>query len=363
MINFSSLTKWLFLVSTKADQDHTIRVLKKKIISDSIGPESEPEPMQLPIEELIEKKTAVPFEHGDTVCLFGGCWGIPHLMQSVAKQKEEKNLKVITLMYDLIPVLHPQFFDVGGQKLFVNYAFQAIRISDKIIAISNNTKKDIEAECKKSDLKSPPIIVVRLGDDVQPKKSCAQATNLTFTDPYILCVGTIEIRKNHILIYQAYKYLIEKYGATDKLPDMVIVGGKAWLTDDIYFQMSNDPQTSNKIHFITNCSDAELLSLYNGCLFTVYPSVYEGWGLPIAESLKYGKFCLASQTSSMPEIAGDLIEYFSPFDSSHFAELIWEYSTNPDMLAAKEEKILSDFKITEWKNSARFILMESIFGN
>lgn len=306
--------------------------------------------------EILEETIVNIFEKGDTVCLFGGCWGVPQLMESIAIQKEEKNLKIITLIYDLIPIRYPQFCLLGVDKSFQEYIHYAVQISHKILSISENTKKDIETECKKADLPIPPIVVVKLGDDAIFKENAN--SKITYKKPYILCVGSIEVRKNHILIYQAYKYLIQKYGAVAQLPDMLIVGGKAWLSDDIYFQIQHDPEINTKIRFIENLGDGELLSLYKNCLFTVYPSIYEGWGLPIAESLRCGKFCLSSRTSSMPEIAGDLIEYFSPYDSAQLAELIWDYSRNPEKLKAKEIKLMNEFKVTNWQTSADAILRE-----
>lgn len=310
--------------------------------------------------EMAKKNTQSPFARNDTICLFGGCWGVANLMEEMTIQKNDKNLTVITLIYDLIPVFQPYLFGIGFQEIFIKYASRALIISDKILAISDSTKKNIEELSKNLSIKTQLIKVVRLGDDGQSIGMHGEQTDQEISRPYILCVGTIEVRKNHLLIYQAYKYLIEKYGMTAKLPDLYIVGGIGWFTDDIRHQVSSDPQINKRMHIITNCSDAELVSLYKNCLFTVYPSMYEGWGLPIAESLHYGKFCLASQTSSMPEIAGDLLEYFSPYDSSQFAELIWAYSTDSGKLKTKEERILREFKPTRWKDSAEGILAECV---
>ena len=96
--------------------------------------------------------------------------------------------------------------------------------------------------------------------------------------------------------------------------------------------------------------DAELAAFYAHADFTVYPSRYEGWGLPVAESLANGKMCIASDASSIPEIAGDLIDYFSPYDAQACLDRIVEYLV-PKTLAEKEAQIRQQYKSTSWDDT------------
>jgi glycosyltransferase involved in cell wall biosynthesis len=95
--------------------------------------------------------------------------------------------------------------------------------------------------------------------------------------------------------------------------------------------------------------------LYQNCLMTVYPSLYEGWGLPIGESLHFGKLCLASDTSSMPEIAGGLIDYFSPYNADQLVDKITHYSNNKYELIAKEKAIKMSYKSNTWQQAYKQI--------
>ena len=79
-------------------------------------------------------------------------------------------------------------------------------------------------------------------------------------------------------------------------------------------------------------------------------SLAEGWGLPIAESLQHGRFCLASNTSSMPEIAGDLIDYFSPYDARECCEIIYEYA-NGNKYVKRNELIKKEYRVFTWDES------------
>ena len=102
-----------------------------------------------------------------------------------------------------------------------------------------------------------------------------------------------------------------------------------------------------------NMNDKELAWLYENCLFSVYPAFYEGWGLPVAESLLRGVPVLTSNTSSIPEIAGDLLEYFSPYSSEEIMLALNKYYSNPKILATKTAEIKKKYKPTLWDESYR----------
>ena len=128
---------------------------------------------------------------------------------------------------------------------------------------------------------------------------------------YVLYVSTLDVRKNHRLLFQVWKRLIAKHGA-DAVPDLVCVGRKGALTDDFLSELENARHLGGRIVVEHDVDDAGLARLYAGCLFTVFPSIAEGWGIPVTESLAHGKYCVASNASSLPEVGGDLIDYHDP---------------------------------------------------
>ena len=142
------------------------------------------------------------------------------------------------------------------------------------------------------------------------------------------------------------------------MPKLVIVGRMGWAAGDTLIAMKNDPLVRESILLMHDVGDRQLDWLYENCLFTIYPSIYEGWGLPIAESLSRGKLCLASSAAAMPEVAGDLIDYFSPFNASECLSLI-ERFLDPSALAAKVRRIREAYRPTSW-DSAFLELEEAI---
>jgi hypothetical protein len=170
---------------------------------------------------------------------------------------------------------------------------------------------------------------------------------------YVLNVGTVEVRKNHVVLYRAWLHALA-HGL--EMPHLVIVGRIGWLAQDIAYQIRNDPRVKERIHILTDVDDAQLDWLYRHCAFTVYPSFYEGWGLPIAESLAAGKLCVASATSSMPEVGGELAAYADPLSAEDYARTISDLWTNPERRVAMEDRIRAEYRPVSWDETSRQVV-------
>ena len=103
-----------------------------------------------------------------------------------------------------------------------------------------------------------------------------------------------------------------------------------------------------KIVLMPGLSEADLRQAYRSCLFTVFPSLCEGWGLPVAESLVQGKFCVASNCTSIPEVGGDLIDYFDPTDDDDALAKIERVMRDPAYLAAREARLRAEYRPRTW---------------
>jgi glycosyltransferase involved in cell wall biosynthesis len=98
--------------------------------------------------------------------------------------------------------------------------------------------------------------------------------------------------------------------------------------------------------------------LYRHCLFTVFPSLYEGWGLPVAESLAFGKFCISSDRGALPEVGGDLVEYLDPWDTVAWTEALRKYTSEPERLRERESRIRSRFRLKTWEQFGEAFFQE-----
>jgi glycosyltransferase involved in cell wall biosynthesis len=294
----------------------------------------------VPIEWSQKTDEYIP-EQNDTMVVFWGEWADPTYRQALITLNAQ-NVKLVQFAYDMLPIVTPQFSGHSTQSL-TDYIFQIYPLCSKLIAISEHTKKDVAQWLKKIKKHVPPIEVVRLGDDFNFVSSKKPKDVNRVSSKFIICVGTIEARKNHTLLYYVYKRALEK---NIDLPDLAIVGRRGWQTDDIYNLIQNDPGINKKIHFFENRGDDELSWLYENCLFSVYPSFYEGWGLPIAESISRGVPCASSNTSSMQEVAGSLVRYFSPNSVDECLDAIVSLLKPAELKKARSQT--KKYKITTW---------------
>lgn len=279
------------------------------------------------------KRSEVYFEEGDVLFVMSD-WhaqypGFILLLKSLNKRK----IKIVTISYDILPLVTPQYSGHTTNSL-ATYVKEIYPVSKTIFAISRHTKKDVAEWLSHNGLKAPDLKVIRLGDDFN-KHNSRKPKYFQDTTPYILCVGTVEARKNHTILYYVYKNAFRRGIG---LPRLVVVGRRGWMTENIYQIIKSDPEVKDKFIFIHSASDDELSWLYDNCLYTIYPSFYEGWGLPIAESIAHGKTVVASNTSSMPEIAGNLIDYFDPTSTDECLEAMSKM-LNSEYLKKAEKRI------------------------
>lgn len=286
---------------------------------------------------------------GDVLFIPAGEWWDDNFINLVLGY-EQQGLKIVQVCHDLLPIVTPQFSGHATESLS-RYNSQILPIASLVLANSEATKRDVTIWLKSKGLTVPSIEVFRIGEDftfeapTKPADDAFKAARVKGGD-FILAVGTIEARKNHALLYYTYKLAIAR---GIKLPKLLIVGRRGWMTDDIYEYITKDPEVKDQIVMMHDTSDSELSWLYDHSLFTIYPSFYEGWGMPIAESIMRGVPCLASNTSSMPEVAPGFAYYFSPSSTDELLNGIITM-LEPGYLE-KEKAKLKKYKPTTWDQS------------
>ena len=263
-------------------------------------------------------------------------------------------MKIIYLIYDII-LIHPKtrhYYPYGCQLMFENYLEWASKNCNYLLFGGQTAYQDTIEYQKMKEWPSPPGLAIRLGADKETNivnhlldKPLLQEMGVC--GRFILAVGSFEGRKNYQTLYRAYK-LAQKISPND-LPQLVICGKSFLNPNNLLDMISRDPQVNKNIHVIS-ATENQRKALYRNCLFTVLPSIYEGWSLTLPESLAYGKFCLASDTPPLREIGDALIDYIMPYDVRMWAEKIVFYSSHSQQLKLKETKIATEWKNTPWEH-------------
>jgi glycosyltransferase involved in cell wall biosynthesis len=323
------------------------------------------EDKRLKEEEALRRNPPLPpaaFAEGDVLFSAGGGWMREGYTELLAALKASHGLRCATLIYDVIPHSHPHFFWEGFPPIFTEWLKASVPLSDLIFTISESSRRDIlRFQSDAGESLVPTVKVIRLGDSLlhEIHEPAVPTTKIDLTSrQFVLTVGTLEVRKNHALLYRVWRRLCAQ---TDRTPPvLVLVGRRGWLTADLVYQMQHDPLTRDHVLVLDSIDDRGLAWLYKHCSFTVYPSLYEGWGLPVAESLVCGKFCIASNAASLPEIPTHegLVDFHDPHEAEACAALIEHALQNPEYVQAKEKLIREHYRPTRWEDAAMRMLDE-----
>lgn len=292
----------------------------------------------------------VVFEKGDILFVPWGEWWDPLFTDCLVRAHAEQGVRLVQIIHDVATTVWPQFYEQVDVSP-TTYNARILPIADLVLCVSQNTQKELVGWMKQQKLHIPKIEVFRLGDvlDVaKPTKPVEPAfvnSGLKGND-YIMCVGTIEAKKNHAMFYYVYK---QARARGFDLPKLVMVGRRGYGTENIYTIMSNDPDVKDKFVFLHNASDEDLSWLYDHALFMVLPSFHEGWGIPIAESIARGVPCACSNTSSMTEIAEGFVEHFSPYSTDECLAAIQKL-LDPKVRKAAAERT-KQYRQTPWDDT------------
>lgn len=294
----------------------------------------------------------------DLLFSLGGLWMVPNIKYALTRVKHEQHFQFVSLIYDLIPIFATHFSEPRLLQAFVETTQTQLAESNLLLTISKYSRQDIQRHAREQGISIAPVEVFTLGSDIRPSEVDAQPLH---TRPFVLSVGTIEARKNHAGMYQAWRRLVSELGP-ERAPDLVLAGNIGWEGEEVVDSIQADPLVRDKIIIKENPNDRQLDWLYKNCLFTIYPSLYEGWGLPVEESLIYGKLCVTTTASSLPEVGRQFADYVAPGDIAGLVEGV-KKALDPEHRARRERLIRDHFCPNTWEDAAHMLegLLKSYF--
>lgn len=296
-----------------------------------------------------------PFAPGDVLISVGLDWDHPFYREFFFLRKEQQ-IKVVTCCYDLIPVLYPQYCVGEVAGLFTSYFLEIADGSDLMLCISKQSERDLKSMLARTGGAQPQTHVFPLGDNVPVADGAgiSQTVKDVCREPFILFVSTIERRKNHEVLYRAYHLLCQE-GKRSHLPKLVFVGMQGWGVADLMKDIELDPSTRDLVVRLNHVTDAELRVLYDAARFCVFPSLYEGWGLPVGEALSLGKVVLSSDRGSLPEVGDNLVHYIDPWNPRAWADEMYRVATDDAWRAAWEQKVRTQYCIRTWADAGKSV--------
>lgn len=220
--------------------------------------------------------------------------------------------KVITTVHDMTWLRFPETMDKRNYKRLQDGLLRSIARSDRILTLSRFSKEEIVSLLDVPDEKISIVpCAPSLSKAVEDFPLCAERFHIT--KPYLLYVGTIEPRKNLIRLLKAYSLLKLERGMTHQ---MVLAGGRGWESDDIYRMAEN----MDGVVLTGYLTAAEKNALYQNADVFVFPSLYEGFGIPPLEAMAFGCPVVCSNAASLPEVVGEAARLVNPLDERDIAQ-------------------------------------------
>jgi len=288
---------------------------------------------------------------GDLMVMLDASWGI-HIDTAVKNWRKQGG-KVAFLVYDLLPITHPQFFSAGLVQRFSHWFEIAITNSDILLAISNTVRDQIREQVNrafsgKAEL-PPKIESFRLGADLDMRHAdgyIRPRLRIVLSDRYgprpYLMVGTVEPRKNHRTVLKAFGQLWEQ-GSEVRL---IIAGKVGWECRDLVRSIEEHPELHRKLFWFSDLTDTELHHCYTSSRCVVFASWGEGFGLPIIEGLQFGRPVIASDLPVHREVAGDYAGYFNPSSAEDLVSMILRLETEGSLPGTIPHR---GFRATTWR--------------
>lgn len=247
-------------------------------------------------------------EPGDVVVSMGADWS-GELVMRLLELKQRTGCRVVTMVYDMIPLTHRHLAFHNDPMLFDSYYRRVVAVSDLITCISEQSRQDLIAAAARRGWQLPTTRVLRLGEDA-PDDATGEAGPV---DEYFLWVGTVERRKNLELLYDALR-IIESEGGEP--PRLVVAGAVGWGVDDLIVELDlQSTKASRAIVLLGAVDDAALDRLYGKAQALLFPSHYEGWGLPVREAAIRGCPVAAGDSPAVREaVAGCTAAELLPVD-------------------------------------------------
>lgn len=296
--------------------------------------------------------SAVSLNEQVTIVSAGADWEHKEIGQ-IHRLREQSGFKFISVIYDLIPVNLPQYVVPAYVNLLTEYFGELQWTSDGCLCISEATRQDLIEYFDSNGVSPPRMMSFPLGSELRKLDAETDEGPAALTHgKYVLYVSTIEPRKNHRMLYEAWCHALLNGAIDADNCRLVFVGMQGWNTAELLHEIRANPLTSGTVVIMSNVSDTLLASLYRNCAFVVFPSFYEGFGLPLAEALAYGKVCVTSGAGALREIGNGLRIDLDPRDTLGWSAKMVELLADPEKISALEASIQREHRPVSWDHSA-----------
>lgn len=258
---------------------------------------------------------------------------------------------LVCLLHDLIPIEFPEYAREGGAAQHVRRIGTVARHASAVIANSEATRRAFLPYLH-AEGRIAPVAVAHLGLTASLRRTAPQPRG---TRPYFVCLGTIEPRKNHLLLLHIWRDMAERLGPAN-VPRLLVIGKRGWENEQVVDLLERCPALVGCVEELPEVSDGALQTLLGGAHALLLPSFAEGFGMPVPEALSLGVPVLCSDLPALREAGGALATYLDPLDGPGWREAILTLAQEPDEAQARRRERLLGWQGPTWQEHLRIVL-------
>jgi len=256
----------------------------------------------------------------------------------------------VPLIHDLIPLTHPEYSQPDAGVRHGAMLHTISRVADAVIVNSGATQHALAEWMGRNALRCPPLTVAPLGfdlPDMQPD-ACQRPR-----EPYFVMLGTIEPRKNHIFLLSLWRDLHAEFGQA--APRLVIIGRQGWESEAVKRMLARRQGFDGLVEARGRVSDQDIAWLLGGARALLFPSMAEGYGIPLVEALSLGIPAICSDIPALREVGGQVPELLHPLDGPGWRQAILDYMQPDSSRRRAQLKRLARWRRPDWDDHFRMV--------
>jgi glycosyltransferase involved in cell wall biosynthesis len=299
---------------------------------------------------MLDAAPDLVFPHGAWLVNCGSSWWLPGYHQAVRAARLRHGLRYAAMVHDTGPVTAPEHSPPETSASFARWFSVLLQQADLLLAPSEATAGEIArlAATDLAGLPAAPVRVLRLDamPSAPPRGAIGARAAEWANEPHVLFLGTIESRKDHLFVLNAWLALLRRHG--DAVPPLVLAGRAGFNAGPALALLRRAPALAERVIWLDAVSDAEAAALLRGALFTIYHSRLEGWGLPVTEALAAGKAVVTPAHSALVEAGQGLALHHPPGSEPAFLALVERLLFEPGFREAAEARIAAGLRLRDW---------------
>jgi len=263
---------------------------------------------------------------------------------------EKSRVRPTYLVHDLIPITHPEYCRPGEAERHRQRMRTVLTTAVGVIGNSQATLDELRIFADAEGLPKPPMLAAWLGVEPLPAPGVIQSPER----PTFVVLGTIEGRKNHGMLLEIWSRLVDCLG--NAAPRLLIIGQRGWKADQVFATLDTSPKLGGHVVELNECSDQDLADHLASARALLFPSLVEGFGLPLVEALNAGVPAITSDLPVFHEIAEERPDYVDPLDEAAWEAAILDYARTDSAARAAQLERIAGFRAPDW--NSHFSLVE-----